>query len=109
MTRDRRIHGRTSAKIRACLRHGDDAIEGVVENFGEGGVFFATEILDSVVDDGTDVTLEFEGTRDGVPVAFRLPGQVLRTERYFDGQAVVRAFAIRFTSIQDFTGIAFGA
>jgi hypothetical protein len=30
---------------------------------------------------------------------------VLRSERYFDGQSVVRAFAIRFESLVDVAGL----
>jgi hypothetical protein len=108
MSRERRIHSRVRTKIRAVVHHGAEAVEGVLENVGEGGVFFATEILEVLIDDGAEVTVEFGGKRGEAPVQLRVPGTVLRTERYFDGQAVVRAFAIKFKATEPaVTGLTF--
>ena len=99
MSQDRRIHTRHKSKLPArLLRGGDLTIEGHIENIGRGGVFFATETLEGVIEDGSPVTIEFEGSRDGAPLPCSIRGAVLRTERYFDGHAVVRAFAVKFES-----------
>lgn len=105
MGAERRVHSRVRTNIRACLVAGENPVEGVIENIGEGGVFFATEMLEVVVDEGAEVTVDFDGRRGGEPVNFRIRGTVLRTERYFDGRAVVRAFAIRFRDLLDLTGL----
>lgn len=109
MSRERRIHARVRTRIHACLRFpaSGEVVEGVIENVGEGGVFFATEVLEVLVDDGAEVIVEFEGTRAGALVPFRVPSTVLRTERYFDGAAVVRAFAIRFVESQALGDVTF--
>jgi hypothetical protein len=36
-----------------------------------------------------------------------VPGTILRAERYFDGAAVVRAFAIRFHQPIELAGLSF--
>jgi hypothetical protein len=108
MSQDRRIHSRLATHVPARVLHGGECLEGTVENVGEGGVFFATEILEQPVDEGSDVDVEIQGFRDGQPVALKIPGTVLRTERYFDGSAVVRAFAIRFREPIVLAGLSFG-
>jgi len=97
---DRRVHPRTKTDVPTSLEHEGQKVDGVIENIGRGGVFFATEELELVVDDGAEVTLRFEA--DGKPCE-RL-GTVLRTERYFDGTKVVRAFAIRFAEPYEVAG-----
>ncbi len=94
MSRDRRIHPRTESRMAASLTCGADAVEGVVENVGAGGVFFATEQLEIAVDEGADVIVTLH--RPGIDEPVTCPGSVLRADRYFDGARVVRAFAIRF-------------
>ncbi|MCE9636616.1 MAG: PilZ domain-containing protein [Planctomycetes bacterium] len=96
MSQDRRIHSRIRTRLPARLVRGAESVEGVVENVGQGGVFFATETLEVALDDGTDVEVEFEAWRGEQRVQLRLPSTILRAERYFDGTVVVRAFAIRF-------------
>ena len=110
MTRERRIHARVRAQIRGSVRlaTSGDVIEGVIENVGDGGVFFATEVLEVLVNDGDAGVVEFEGTRDGAPVNFRIPATILRTERYFDGEKVVRAFAVKFDEALDVARVSFG-
>ena len=110
MTRERRIHARVRAQIRGALRLSTtgELLEGVIENVGDGGVFFATEILEVLVTDGDRAIVEFTGERNGAPVALQIPSTILRTERYFDGQRVVRAFAIQFQESHDFTDVTFG-
>jgi hypothetical protein len=103
MSQDRRIHSRLKTRAPARLLRAGDVVEGVIENIGEGGVFFATEILELPVDDGAEVTVEFRASRGGPAETVQLAGTVLRTERYFDGTAVVRAFAIRFDDPIDVT------
>ncbi|MCG3135959.1 MAG: hypothetical protein HMLKMBBP_03738 [Planctomycetes bacterium] len=105
MGAERRVHSRVRTNIRACMHSGGDPVEGVIENVGEGGVFFATEELESVIEQGAEVTVDFDGFRAGEPVNFRIRGTVLRTERYFDGRAVVRAFAVKFRDLLDLTGL----
>jgi hypothetical protein len=107
MGQERRIHSRLPTHVPARVLHGGECLDGTVENIGEGGVFFATEILEQPVDEGSDVDVEIRGTRDGVPVTLRIPGTILRTERYFDGAAVVRAFAIRFREPIQLAGLSF--
>ncbi len=105
MADERRIHARTETRLSGTLRCGDDHVIGTIENIGVGGVFFATEDLEMLVEDGTDVTVEFAATTDDGETAVSCPGRVLRTERYFDGASVVRAFAIRFNEQIDLTAI----
>ena len=93
---NRRIHSRRKSRISARLSYESRSVEGMVENIGEGGVFFATEDLELAVEEGSEVQLSFPCKKDGVPHVFERQGCVLRTERYFDGEAVVRAFAIKF-------------
>lgn len=108
MSRDRRIHSRHRTHLPARVLHHGEALEGAIENVGEGGVFFATEVLEQPVDEGSDVEVELDGVRDGQPVHLRVPGTVLRTERYFDGASVVRSFAIRFREPIDLAGLSLG-
>ena len=96
MSQDRRIHARLAVKLAARLVRDGVSIDGVVENVGQGGVFFSTETLETAVEDGARVRVEFDAVRDGAPVRICEDGTVLRAERYFDGQSVVRSFAIRF-------------
>lgn len=103
MSQERRIHTRTKTRVPARLVRGPDTVEGVIENIGEGGVFFATEVLEVALDDASEVSVDFEATYEGKPTSMRIPGTVLRSERYFDGTAVVRAFAIRFRDSLDVT------
>jgi hypothetical protein len=102
---NRRVHARRSARIPARLAHEGDGVDGIVENIGEGGVFFATETLELSVDDGAPVVLSFQCRRNGAEAPTELAGVVLRTERYFDGETVVRAFAIKFDALFDMDGV----
>ena len=105
MTQDRRIHTRVKTHVPARIHRGTEHVEGVIENLGEGGVFFATEVLEMSLDEGAAVDVAFTLDRNGVPEPIRVSGTVLRTERYFDGESVVRAFAIRFDQLLDLTGL----
>jgi hypothetical protein len=105
---ERRVHPRRPSELPASLSSDGDRLEGVVENIGEGGVFFATETLEVVLEHGTRVGVAFTCNRNGRSEQIELPGTVLRTERYFDGTKVVRAFAIKFDELFDLTGIALG-
>lgn len=96
MSRERRVHPRMKASIPARLTSGGDSLEGVIENIGVGGVFFATETLEVVIDEGASVVLHFELPGEGGATPHQVDANVLRTERYFDGTRVVRAFAIKF-------------
>ena len=107
MGQERRIHSRVKTRVPARVARGGDSVEGVLENVGEGGVFFATEVLEVPLDDGSDVDVEFDALQSGTPVHMKIPGTVLRSERYFDGTAVVRAFAIRFHASIDVTTLSF--
>ena len=107
MGQERRIHARVKTRVPARLVRGAEQVDGVIENVGEGGVFFATEILEVPLDDGSDVKVEFEAARGGAPAQMSVPGTVLRSERYFDGTAVVRAFAIRFHAPLDVAALTF--
>lgn len=69
-------------------------VEGRVENIGEGGAFFVTDTLEGVVVEGDRTELYVEDIPDSAPV--RLPGLVLRVERYFQEGEILRTFAIRF-------------
>jgi hypothetical protein len=97
MSRERRIHPRTDARLDALLRSGDAAVDGVVENVGAGGLFFATENLESAIEDGAACVIEFSTAS----VEIKQVGTVLRSERYFDGAKVIRAFAIKFDAQLD--------
>lgn len=108
MSQDRRIHARVATKLPARLVRGSEGIDGLVENLGQGGVFFATETLEVPLEDGAHVRVEFEVLRGGAPVRFLEDGTVLRADRYFDGQSVVRSFAIRFDREIDLTGLTIG-
>jgi hypothetical protein len=105
MTSDRRIHSRIRTRIPARVRHGAECVEGFIENLGQGGAFFATDVLEVRIDDGADADVEFEVRRSGAAEPVRRHGTVLRSERYFDGENVVRAFAIRFDAELDLAGL----
>ena len=104
---NRRIHSRRSVRLVARLSHGSDAVEGTVENVGEGGIFFATHNLEIDVDEGATAVIAFTWIRKGATESVERTGTILRTERYFDGEAVVRAFAMKFDDLLSLDGIAF--
>jgi PilZ domain-containing protein len=83
----------------ARLSRHEDSVEGTVENIGAGGVFFSTEDLEFPVEEGSEVVLTLRIRRDGDETVWQRTGCVLRTERYFDGTAVVRAFAVKFDEV----------
>lgn len=93
---ERRVHPRTRTSVPGELRKGEKVLDGVVENIGRGGVFFATEVLEVVIEEGDAVTLCFDAPKAGATMPLELASSVLRAERYFDGERVVRAFAVRF-------------
>lgn len=105
---ERRVHPRRPSELPGTLTSDGDRLEGVIENIGEGGVFFATETLEVVLEHGTRVQVAFSCVRSGKSERHDRPGTVLRTERYFDGAKVVRAFAIKFDDLFDLAGIALG-
>ena len=104
---NRRIHSRRSVRLPARLTHGADAVEGTIENIGEGGVFFATQNLEIDVDDGAIGTISFRWIRNGAAEAIERTGSILRSERYFDGEAVVRSFAMKFEDTLEIDGVDF--
>ena len=106
MSHERRVHSRRASDLRATLSHEGRSMDGVIENIGEGGVFFATETLEMLLDHGSHVEVRFPCRRDGEESVCELGGTVLRAERYFDGTKVVRAFAIKFDELFDLSGIA---
>lgn len=108
MSRERRIHARTKTRLEARLTRDAATVPGVVENVGQGGAFFQTDDLETPLPDGAEIVVAFTARRAGSPVELRLRGTVLRGERYFDGQGVVRAFAIRFAEPLDLPGLEFG-
>jgi hypothetical protein len=104
---NRRIHTRHKTTIPGRLTLQGDCVRGVVENIGQGGVFFATGDLDFAAEEGSEVTLSLDCRRHGAAVAIERAGVVLRTERYFDGEAVVRALAVKFHELIDLDGVEF--
>jgi hypothetical protein len=104
---NRRIHSRRSVHVPARLSHGTDAVEGTIENIGEGGIFFATHNLEIDVDEGAVGTISFRWVRNGTAESVERTGTILRTERYFDGEAVVRAFAMKFDELIPTDGVDF--
>ena len=97
---NRRIHSRRKAHIVARLLLPTGSVDGKVENIGAGGVFFSTEDLELPVAEGAEVELVLRIRQDGADEVVRNRlGCVLRTERYFDGEKVVRAFAIKFDEV----------
>jgi hypothetical protein len=107
-SKERRIHSRTAARIPARLAQGGQSVEGVIENIGEGGVFFATEELETLLDETAPVTLSFALEAGDGGLEVERQGRVLRAERYFDGVAVVRAFAVKFDRVIELEGVHFG-
>ena len=105
MGSERRIHPRTDTRLEATLSCAAGTIDGLVENVGAGGVFFATENLEVVVEEGGACTVAFSAPSAEVSQ----PGQVLRCERYFDGSKVIRAFAIKFDGQLDVASLGLGA
>src|SRR5437762_2373613 len=93
---NRRIHSRRTVRLPARLAHESDSIDGIVENIGEGGVFFATENLEMLLEEGASATLSFRCKKSGAEVRLERVGCILRTERHFDGERVLRTYAIRF-------------
>ena len=108
MSDERRIHPRQETRVFGRMAHGDRDVDGVLENVGSGGVFFATEDLELLVDDGAQVTVTFEGRRGDAVEEIHCPGRVLRSDRYFDGTHVVRAFAIKFDDLLPLDGLTLG-
>ena len=104
---NRRIHSRRSARIAARLSHVDGSVDGVIENIGAGGAFFATEDLELKADDGGAVTISFRARRHGAEVDVECAGTVLRADLNFDGESVVRSFAIQFAEILALDGFEF--
>jgi hypothetical protein len=102
---NRRIHSRRGSRLPARLAHESESVEGIVENIGEGGCFFATENLELNADEGSPVTLSFRCVKADEEHFVERNGSVLRTERYFDGEKVVRALAIRFDEQIDLGGV----
>lgn len=102
---ERRVHPRRASDLPATLTTEGRSMEGVVENIGEGGVFFATETLEFLLDHGTQVVVDFACQRGDKEERHTLPGTILRTERYFDGTKVVRAFAVKFDELFDLEGV----
>ncbi len=108
MTDERRVHARKPVEVPATLATDGESVEGIIENIGQGGVFFATEVLEVIVDEGSQVTLRFTGEKGGESLEYDLAGTVLRAERYFDGTRVVRAFAVKFDDEFDLAASPFG-
>src|SRR5204863_7560466 len=104
---NRRIHSRRKASVAARLTRQVDSVDGTIENIGEGGVFFATEDLELQVEEGSEVVLGFRCRQHGTDTTIQRAGCVLRTERYFDGESVVRAFAIKFDEVMSLDGLDF--
>jgi hypothetical protein len=102
---NRRVHSRRSVRLSAHVSRGDDSVEGTVENIGEGGAFFATKNLEIDLDEGEKATITF--TLPGAAEPTVRTGTVLRDELYFDGDAVVRSFALQFDEPLSLTGVEF--
>ena len=102
---NRRVHSRRSVRLVAHVMCGKDSVEGTVENIGEGGAFFATPNLEIDLDEGEKATISF--TLPGAAEPTVRTGTVLRDELYFDGDAVVRSFALQFDEPLSLTGIEF--
>ena len=67
-------------------------LDGRLENIGEGGAFFVTDTLEGSVEVGDRLVVEFELEEEPK----KLPGAVLRVERYFHDGELFRAFAVKF-------------
>jgi hypothetical protein len=91
--------------LAAHVTHGKDSVDGTVENIGEGGAFFATRNLEIDLDEGEKATISF--TLPGATEPTVRSGTVLRDELYFDGDAVVRSFALQFDEPLSLTGVEF--
>ena len=102
---NRRVHSRRSVRLAAQVSCGKDSVEGTVENIGEGGAFFATKNLEIDLDEGEKATITF--TLPGAAAPTVRTGTVLRDELYFDGDAVVRSFALQFDEPLSLTGVEF--
>lgn len=102
---NRRVHSRRSVRLAAHVNCGKDSVEGTVENIGEGGAFFATRNLEIDLDEGEKATITF--TLPGAPEPTVRTGTVLRDELYFDGDAVVRSFALQFDEPLSLAGVEF--
>jgi hypothetical protein len=100
---NRRVHSRRSVHLAAQVRCGKDSVDGTVENIGEGGAFFATRNLEIDLDEGEKATISF--TLPGASEPTVRTGTVLRDELYFDGDAVVRSFALQFDEPLSLAGV----
>ncbi len=106
MTRADRIHPRFDVRLSATVRSGGLAVDGTVENVGAGGVFFVSEHLELVLGEGAAVEVEL---RPQAPLArVTRAGEVVRDERYFDGERVVRALAVRFLTPIELADVGLG-
>jgi hypothetical protein len=103
--KNQRVHSRRSVRLAARVSRGKDSVEGTVENLGEGGAFFATRNLEIDLDEGEKATITF--TLPGAAEPTVRTGTVLRDELYFDGDAVVRSFALQFDELLSLGGVEF--
>ncbi len=85
---NQRRYPRRESSLPARVEFSWGEIEGTIENIGEGGVFFVTETLEGRVEPEDRAHVRFEGER--------VPGTVVRVERYFHDGRVYRALAVRF-------------
>ena len=92
-----RRHPRTRTDISAVVEFAGRAVEGIVENLGKGGAFFATDSLEEAVESGGAVTLRYRDPETGAERVHT--GSVLRIERYFHEGGLYRALAIRFDDV----------
>lgn len=102
---NRRVHSRRNVRLPAHVSCGGDSVDGTVENIGEGGAFFATRNLEIDLDEGQKATITF--TLPGATEPTVRTGTMLRDELYFDGDAVVRSFALQFDEPLSLTGVDF--
>jgi hypothetical protein len=92
--RNLRRYPRQVSRIPARVVFDWGALEGTIDNIGEGGALFATDTLEGIVQEEARATVCFEGDVPGAER--RLPGTVLRLERSFVGGEILRTLAIRF-------------
>ncbi len=104
---NRRIHARRITRVAARLVHADGAVDGVIENIGAGGAFFATEDLELKTEEGASAKLTFRCKKDGRDVEMTRAGTVLRADLHFDGKSVVRSFAVQFDEADPLDGCEF--
>src|SRR6185436_747081 len=92
---NRRTDARQPVDAPARLRQGQTVLEGKIENLSSRGAAFATGTMTPEFAVDARVTLVLPGAGDA-GAELELPGRVVRTEEFSDGDGETRSYALEF-------------